>query len=149
MTRSSKLSLFPDINVWIALTYDGHVHHIKAHKWFENLPSAARLFFCRITQLGLLRLLTAEVVMGTDEARTQQQAWRAYDSWTEDERVEFLAEPIGLEEQFRALTRSQRASPKEWGDAYLVAFAEAAGLAVVTFDRTFQSKTKDLLLLEA
>ena len=27
MRRSTKSSLFPDVNVWLALTYKGHVHH--------------------------------------------------------------------------------------------------------------------------
>ncbi len=129
------------------MTYDAHVHHAVARKWFESLPAAARLFFCRITQLGLLRLLTAEAVMGADRARSQQQAWEAYDRWLEDERVDFLTEPNGLEAQFRAFTRSAQASPKDWGDSYLAAFAQAARLTIVTFDRAFQNKAKDFLLL--
>jgi uncharacterized protein len=87
--------------------------------------------------------------MGADGARTQQEAWEVYDCWSSDERVEFLEEPIALEGEFRALTRSPRASPKEWGDAYLVAFARAARLTIVTFDREFQSKADDLRLLES
>ena len=46
-----------DVNVWLPLVYDGHLHHLAAVSWFdqEDGKSAA---FCRITQLGLLRLLT-------------------------------------------------------------------------------------------
>jgi uncharacterized protein len=149
MTRSSKLFLFPDINVWVALTYEGHVHHSLARKWFEGLAPTARLFFCRLTQLGLLRLLTAAAVMGSDEVKSQREAWKAYDRWLEDERVEMLNEPEGLEAHFRALTRSSHASPKDWADSYLAAFAQASRLTVVTFDQAFQDKAKDLLLLEA
>jgi uncharacterized protein len=149
MTRSSRLFLFPDINVWVALTYARHVHHIRARKWFEGLAPTARLFFCRLTQLGLLRLLSAPAVMGPDQAMSQQEAWKAYDLWLEDERVEFLDEPGGIETQFRDLTRSPHASPKDWADSYLAAFAQASRLTVVTFDRGLQNKAKDLLLLEA
>lgn len=149
MRKSSRLFLFPDINVWVALTYDRHVHHTIASKWFGSLAPASRLFFCRLTQLGLLRLLSAPAVMGPDEAKNQQEAWRAYDRWLEDERVEFLEEPGGLEGQFRALTRSPHASPKDWADSYLAAFAQVSRLTLVTFDRAFQNKAKDLLLLEA
>jgi len=148
MRESSRLFLFPDINVWVALTYDRHVHHITARHWFERLAPLARLFFCRLTQLGLLRLLSAPAVMGPDQAKSQQDAWKAYDRWLEDGRVEFLDEPGGLETQFRALTQSLPASPKEWADSYLAAFAHASRLTVVTFDRAFQNKAKDLLLLE-
>ena len=148
MTKSSRLFLFPDINVWVALTYDRHVHHVIARRWFEGLEPTARLFFCRITQLGLLRLLSAEVIIGPDHVKNQQEAWTAYDRWLEDERIEMLEEPGGLEAYFRALTRSPHAAPKEWADSYLAAFAISSRLTIVTFDRSFRGKAKDLLLLE-
>lgn len=149
MRESSRLFLFPDINVWVALTYERHVHYNTAHNWFERLAPTARVFFCRLTQLGLLRLLTAPAVMGVDQAMSQRDAWRAYDRWLEDDRVEFLEEPGGLDTPFRALTQSAQASPKDWADSYLVAFAHASRLTVVTFDQAFQSKARDLLLLGA
>jgi toxin-antitoxin system PIN domain toxin len=147
MRESSTLFLFPDINVWVALTYDRHIHHRSARTWFEALPSSTRLFFCRITQLGLLRLLSAAAVMGPDRAMSQQDAWSTYDRWLEDERIDFLDEPNGLDAQFRALTQSPHASPKEWADSYLAAFALASRLTVVTFDRAFQKKARGALLL--
>ena len=100
----STTSLFPDINVWVALTYEGHAHHRTAATWFETLTPDVSLVFCRLTQLGLLRLLTTEAVMG-DEVMTQPQAWGAYDRWHHDPRVELVDEPAEIEAQFRALTR--------------------------------------------
>ncbi len=76
----STTSLFPDINVWVALTYEGHAHHRNAATWFATLTTDVSLVFCRLTQLGLLRLLTTEAVMG-DEVMTQPGAWAAYDQW--------------------------------------------------------------------
>lgn len=149
MPESTKSFLFPDINVWVALTYEGHVHHASARRWFASLTRAVRLYFCRFTQLGLLRLLTAEAVMGRDEALTQEEAWRAYDRWLQDERVGFLDEPSGIESAFRSLTRSRRSAPKEWADAYLAAFAASARLTLVTFDRALQNKIKQHVLLRA
>ena len=70
----STTSLFPDINVWVALTYEGHVHHTTAAAWFAALSPHTTMAFCRFTQHGLLRLLTATAVMG-DEVMTQPQAW--------------------------------------------------------------------------
>ena len=147
MTESTRLFLFPDINVWVALSYDRHVHHIIARRWFESLAPLARLFFCRLTQLGLLRLLTAAAVMGPDQVRSQQEAWNTYDRWLQNERIAFLEEPAALETQFRALTRSPHATPKDWADSYLSAFAETSGLRLVTFDRALGSKLRDLVLL--
>ena len=139
--------LFPDINVWVALTHGGHVHHFVAHDWFEALDDRARFCFCRFTQLGLLRLLTAEAVMG-DEVLTQMSAWSVYDRWLQDDRVTFVDEPTGLDRKFRALSRSRQASPKAWADAYLAAFADASSMTLVTLDRAFRGKAGSLILLQ-
>lgn len=148
MPKSSKSFLFLDVNVWIALTYDRHVHHESARRWLQSLGSGAHLFFCRITQLALLRLLTMEAVMGKDDVLSQAEAWDAYDQWLEDERVSFLPEPPELEPAFRALSRRQRPAPKEWADAYLAAFASASGLTLVTFDGDFRGKASQVIILE-
>jgi toxin-antitoxin system PIN domain toxin len=147
MPRSSRLFLFPDINVWIALTYQRHIHHLIARRWFEGLAPTSRLFFCRFTQLGLLRLLTAEAIMKPDKVMSQAEAWRAYDRWIRDERVEYLDEPADLEPHFRNLTRRPHAAPKDWADSYLAAFAATSRLTLVTFDRAFHRKVKELVLL--
>jgi predicted nucleic acid-binding protein len=46
--------LLPDINVWLALVFDAHVHHPSALAWFNSL-SDETAFFCRLTQQGFLR----------------------------------------------------------------------------------------------
>jgi toxin-antitoxin system PIN domain toxin len=147
MPKSTTSFLFPDINVWIALTVERHAHHVRATKWFDSVGGSPRLYFCRFTQLGLLRLLTLEAVMGP-EVLSQAEAWEMYDRWVQDERIGFLDEPPEIEEVFRGLTQSRQAAPKDWADSYLVAFAQAAQLTVVTFDQAFSSKTKQLVLLE-
>jgi hypothetical protein len=94
------------------------------------------LFFCRFTQLGLLRLLTTAQVMGPD-VLTQGKAWQVYRRWLADNRVEFHTEPQSeeFESLFERLSSRSRPSPKVWADAYLGAFASAAGLTLITFDR--------------
>jgi toxin-antitoxin system PIN domain toxin len=146
MPASTKSFHFPDINVWIALTWDGHIHHRRAAEWFSELADDSRLFFCRFTQLGLLRLLTSEAVMAQD-VRTQRAAWQAYDTWQGDERVGFLDEPVDLEARFRSLTRLRHPAPKDWADSYLAAFAETSDLVLVTFDGALKSKTARATLL--
>ena len=146
MPRSSRLFLFPDVNVWIALTSERHLHHIVAARWFASLREDSHLCFCRITQISLLRLLTTQAVMGT-EVMTQPEAWQIYDRWLDDPRVAFLDEPYGLEEAFRDYSRRRIPAPKEWADAYLLAFAAVSGLRLVTFDQAFRGKAKSLLLL--
>jgi hypothetical protein len=140
------ISHFPDINVWVSLTYEGHSHHSTAAEWFATLPSDASFAFCRFTQLGLLRLLTAKAVMN-DEVMTQPHAWAAYDRWLNDPRVEFVDEPSEIEARFRALTRLRQPATKDWADSYLAAFATVGHLTLVTFDRGLQSKAKSAILL--
>lgn len=132
-----KSSLFPDVNVWLALSHSVHTHHRIATDWFQSLPECG-LFFCRFTQLGLLRLLTTPQVMGT-EVLTQRGAWQVYRKWYEDSRIEFHREPESpaFEVLFHQLSLKPHASPKVWADAYLAAFAKSSGLRVVTFDRSF------------
>ena len=142
----STTSYFPDINVWVALTYEGHVHHAAAAEWFGTLPSDATLAFCRFTQLGLLRLLTANAVMG-DEVLTQPQAWAAYDRWLQDPRVEFVDEPAEIETRFRALSRLRQPATKDWADSYFAAFAMVGQLTPVTFDRGLRAKANSAVLL--
>jgi toxin-antitoxin system PIN domain toxin len=142
----STTSLFPDINVWVALTYEGHRHHADAANWFSTLSPETSFAFCRFTQLGLLRLLTAGAVM-RDEVMTQPQAWAAYDRWLRDPRVEFVDEPADLEVRFRALTRLRQPATKDWADSYLAAFATVGQRTLVTFDRRLRSKTKSAILL--
>jgi toxin-antitoxin system PIN domain toxin len=138
--------LFPDINVWVALTCERHTHHLNASDWFAELPADATFAFCRFTQLGLLRLLTAESVM-KDEAMTQPQAWAAYDRWLKDPRVEFVDEPAQIETRFRALTRRRQPATRDWADSYLAAFAAVSEMTLVTFDRGLRSKARSAILL--
>lgn len=146
MRGSTTLFLFPDINVWLALSHGDHVHHDVAWDWLREMPTDIRLCFCRVTQLGLLRLLTNEAVMGA-ERLTQLRAWRAYDAWAADDRVRFLDEPEGLERAFRRRSASKQAASGQWADAYLAAFAESSQLTLVTFDRAFRRHLKPLILL--
>ena len=142
----STTSYFPDINVWVALTYEGHVHHGIAAEWFKTLSADATLTFCRVTQLGLLRLLTAKAVM-RDEVMTQPQAWTAYDRWLQDPHVEFVDEPPELEPRFRALTRLRQPATTDWADSYLAAFATIGQLTAVTFDKGLRRKARSAVLL--
>jgi toxin-antitoxin system PIN domain toxin len=147
MTRYSKSFLFPDLNVWIALTYTKHVHYDCAQRWFTALPEEAHLCFCRFTQIGFLRLITTAAVMG-DEVLGQAAAWNLYDDWLHEGGASCLDEPTAVEGAFRSLTRSNNIAPKDWADAYLAAFAEVSGMQFVTFDRAFQSRLKNLLILK-
>ncbi len=136
---------FLDANVWLALVWSRHVHSERARDWFER-SADEQFFFCRFTQVTVLRLLTTETVMGKD-VKNMSQAWDLWDKVWADTRIAFLSEPDGFEREFRARSRLSSRSPKVWADAYLLAFANVAGLKLVTFDRALQSRGADVLVL--
>jgi toxin-antitoxin system PIN domain toxin len=133
--------------VWIALTYRGHRHYTTATTWLDSLPDESELGFCRLTQLGFLRLLTNPTVMGT-RVVSQTAAWDVYDEWVDRGRAVYLDEPTTIENMFRSISQSEQAAPKDWADSYISAFAQVSGLQLVTFDRALQRRTSGSLLLQ-
>jgi uncharacterized protein len=126
---------FPDLNVWIALSVAAHVHSREAWNWLDSLPSESRLVFSRYTQIGLLRLLTNRAVMA-HQTLTVQNAWRVYDRWLADPRVDFYPEPPHLDAMFREATLafSEKAASKWIGDCYLLAYGVQSNATLATFD---------------
>lgn len=130
-----------DSNVWLALALSRHVHHRAARAWFDAVAEAGSVLICRATQQTLLRLLTNAVVLGAygNPPLTNKQAWEASESLLADDRVAFRSdEPPGLSPLWRRFAVRRTASPKLWMDAYLAAFALAAGCRIVTTDAAFR-----------
>lgn len=137
--------LLPDTNVWVAMHHERHEHHRTAQAWFDGLGSEM-LVFSRQTQLGFFRLLTTFAMMG-DETVSQRQCWAIYEEWLAGGRALLRAEPPGIEAAFRKRTVALEPAPRTWMDAYLAAFAETAGVTLVTFDRALAGKVKKAVLL--
>ena len=125
----------PDINVWIALAFDAHLHHPVAKAWFDTVADNHCLF-CRLTQQGFLRICTNPKALGS-EAVTLDRAWQLYDQITADTRIHLAEEPPALESTWRRYTQGLGFSNKVWSDAYLAAFARESNLQLVTFDKGF------------
>jgi toxin-antitoxin system PIN domain toxin len=138
----SSLS-FPDINVWLALAAPEHIHAATARVWWDAEPG--RIAFSRITQLGLLRLITTAAAMD-GKPLSMTKAWRVHDRLFEDDRVEFVPEPVEAATNFREYAAGRTASPKLWADAWLLAFSRAAGGVLVTFDRALGERGARCLL---
>jgi predicted nucleic acid-binding protein len=71
------MTYFPDVNVWIAMSLPGPIHYPAAVDWF-NRTNENQIAFCRVTQMGFLRLLTNRHVMGAN-VLTPARAWQAFD----------------------------------------------------------------------
>ncbi|MEK7404875.1 MAG: TA system VapC family ribonuclease toxin [Acidobacteriota bacterium] len=128
------------MNVWLALLLEDHVHRGAAKKWWDADRSDV-IGFLRFTQVSVLRLLTTPAAMN-GHPRTMSAAWAAYDRLFADDRVALVAEPEGVEACFREYACADRASPKLWADAWLLAFAETAAGAVITFDRALAARSR-------
>ena len=141
-----------DVNIWLALVLSRHTHHRAARAWLDGEQENGSLCFCRVTQQGLVRLLTtAGVLAGYGNAPlTNRQAWAVIDDFMVDERFTFANEPEGVEETWKTLAIRDTHSPKLWMDAYLAAFALCSGLQMITTDKAFsQFSGLDLLVLHA
>jgi len=137
---------FPDVNVWLALLLADHVHRTQAKQWWDSDQSDI-IAFLRFTQLGVLRLLTTSAAMN-GKPLTMPAAWAAYDRLFKDDRVALVDEPQGTEDRFRQYARQDRASPKLWADAWLLAFADEAGGMIITFDQALAARSGLCLLLD-
>jgi len=126
-----------DVNVLLSLVTDRHALHGVSVRWCENV-SAAGAVLCRVSQMGLLRLLNNPAVMGEDVLDTAG-CWALWRRLLEDERFRFVPdEPRGLDAAFERFTSGREYSPRLWTDAYLAAFADAGQLTLVTFDHGFR-----------
>lgn len=124
-----------DINVWLALVDENHLHHAPARDYW-NQQKADQVAFCRISMLGLLRLSTQPRVLS--RALTHAEAWAIYKRYLALPPVSFLAEPTNLETHFAALTLPADLPQRMWTDAYLAAFAMASKSRLVSFDGDFK-----------
>ncbi len=148
MTSTTK-SILADVNVWLAVLVAEHPHHEAATLWWRTtvIPNRHRVAFCRFTQIGLLRLLSSERVMGPSRM-DHLLAWETVRAVVAQEHVSVQGEPAGIEQHLADFCGRHGASPGFWTDAYLAAFALAGGNRFATFDRGFRRfKGLDLILL--
>ena len=142
-----KLDL-PDVNVWLALTDHRHVHH-DAARYYWNEQRAGKIAFCRVTMLGLLRLVTHANVMSGDPF-THEEAWNIYWTYRNLPIIRLLPDAESLDTTFAALSVDPGLPHRLWTDAYLASFAISSGFRLVSFDLDFRRFSGlDLLLLKS
>lgn len=129
------MTYLPDMNVWIASVVLGHPQHGTATAWFQEAENDT-VAFCRVTQMGFLRLLTNQQVMGTS-VLAAGTAWKLLEAMRRDDRILFAAEPAGMEKAWRDITPQSGSGANFWTDSFLAAFARVTGHTLVTFDRGF------------
>ena len=128
-----------DVNVIFPLLLSRHAFREIALRWFDS-TAVGDVVLPRISRLGVLRLLCNAQVMGRDVLRPGA-AVEALEILEADERIVLLHEPDGVDALLKEYVATLAATPNLWTDAYLAAFAKAAGLELVSFDRGFSKFT--------
>lgn len=143
---SARIDL-PDVNVWLALTDERHVHH-QAARLYWNEERADHIAFCRVTMLALLRLVTHPKVM-SGAPFTHDEAWNIYQTYRNLPIIRFLPEANTLETTLESLTINPDLPHRLWTDAYLAAFAISNGNRLISFDADFKRFSNlDMLILK-
>ena len=155
----------PDINVWLALAQRDHVHHAAAQEyWQETMQrlmqdeasdttqqSAKKLYFCRTTMLGLVRVLCqSERAKGRHVEMHQGMA--AFQRFMDLDEVTFLQEPwLAVNAALTTLLNVHPKHPLHLStDVYLAALAQTIGLRLVSFDQDYRRfEDLDCLILGA
>jgi len=98
-----------DVNVWLALAAPSHVHHAAARAYWMQ-PALPRLWFNRITMLGLVRLLCEPKVMGAATLSTAR-ALEVYEHFEALPEVGFMDEPPAFGPAFAAALDGAKLRP--------------------------------------
>ena len=123
-----------DVNVWLALVDENHVHHEKAVTyWCEQ--SAAEIAFCRVTALAFLRLSTHSKILS--RPLSSEEAWNVYQRYRLEAQVGFILDSPGVDPVFMEYTRQSGFMHSLWTDCYLAALARFRNCRVVSFDQDF------------
>lgn len=142
-----------DVNVWIALAQPLHPHHGFAKAYWEQtlarfaeenaaaenaLAVPARLYFCRASMLGLVRVLS-QTSMAYGKHMSLAEAFSVYQGFKFTEEVGFAHENlVNVDAVMAGLLASHVDLPMRMAtDVYLAALAKAFNLRFVTFDRDF------------
>ena len=128
-----------DGTVWLAAAFAAHPAHGAARLVLQEASADEPALWCRATQQSFLRLASTPVITAAYGVAkvTNADAWVALEAFLALPQVDVIDEPLGLARHWRPLGAIEQSAPKRWMDAYLVAFAIAAGVLFVSLDRDF------------
>jgi uncharacterized protein len=131
------LGYLADVNFLVAILHARHVFSRRAVSWVDKQEEPGSILFCRVVQMGALRLLTDSRWLKTD-VQPAAAVWGAWDQLLLDRRFARVEEPPRIEAEWRRLTRALASGRCADTDAYLAAFARVGGYRLLTFDRGFE-----------
>ena len=125
----------PDLNVWLALTLDGHPHHKLAQEYWLSVPPR-RVALCQITAHGFLRQISnARVAVHTPA--TVSEGWAALKRLRALPEVTYATETAATHVIIEEWVSQSVFTPRMWTDVQLAALAKAYDYRLVTLDRDF------------
>ena len=128
-----------DGNVLVALVIDSHVHHDRAHRWFDTLKQD-HFATCTLTQGTLLR-----VHMRSAADRSAAAAWRALRGVADHPKHDWWDDSLGfLEVPHRHLQGSAQVT-----DAWLAELARRRHGRLATIDSALAALHADVAVLLA
>jgi toxin-antitoxin system PIN domain toxin len=128
-----------DVNVWLAAAFAAHPAHGAARRVLHEASAQEPALWCRATQQSFLRLASTPMITAAYGVAksTNADAWVALEAFLALPQVDVIDEPHELDRHWRQLGGIEQSAPKRWMDAYLAAFAMAAGVLLVSLDRDF------------
>ena len=106
----------PDVNVWLALAVKQHLHYDAAAVYWNDQgtqsgtsQSESKLWFCRITMLGLVRRLSQSKVMA-DQVLNLAQAIAAYQTFAALPEVGLHNEPANCASELQRVVSTDLSS---------------------------------------
>jgi len=126
-----------DVNVLIALAWDDHEDHTRAHAWFGQLASES-FATCNVTQSGFVRLSMNPGVVHCQIGIAD--VFEMLESFTKHPNHNFC-EDGALQKELPAWQRV--ASYKQVTDTNLFLIAHRHGRKFVTFDGGIQTRLQD------
>jgi len=139
-----------DVNVWLAAAFAAHPAHGAARRVLHDASADEPALWCRATQQSFLRLASTPVITaayGVAKA-TNADAWVALEAFLALPQVDVIDEPPELDRHWRQLGGIEQSAPKRWMDAYLAAFAMAAGVLLVSLDQDFSHFEQQGLIVQ-
>lgn len=124
----------PDVNVWLALVDENHIHHEKAKTYWQH-QSSPEIVFCRITTLAFLRLSTHPKVLS--RPLSVDEVWEIYQRYRTEHQVGYMDDSPDIDAEFIKMTRLADFAHHLWTDCYLAALARFQCCRIVSFDTDF------------
>lgn len=126
-----------DVNVLIALSWDDHEHHARAHAWFGRLASES-FATCNVTQSGFVRLSLNPKVVHCQISNTD--AFEKLESFTKLPNHSFCDDGAL---QTELPTWQRVTSHAQVTDTNLLLIAHRHGRKFVTLDDGIQSRLQE------